>query len=202
MSVSRASGKITNISHVCEVELSPRISSITRTFNSGFPLVREIHEVPLDLPPVRVFFSPPHGFVSLFSGARGAMLRAATWPALFRAVDCRARFANPSDFEHRNRSRTHGRPAAVRLKRHSNTVPGPQVPAGAGRRKHQQERGLKGPWVGGWWHGRVGRVRAGWCARRGREGDAWRGAGCEGGGGWFTRGCSPRGPVHNLNNGG
>ena len=81
----------------------------------------------------------------------------------------------------------------MRLKRHSNTVPGPQVPTAAGRGEHQKERGLKGPWVGGWWHGRVGRVRAGWCARRGREGDAWRGAGCEGGGGWSTRGCSPRG---------
>ena len=81
----------------------------------------------------------------------------------------------------------------MRLKRHSNTVPGPQVPTAAGRGEHQQERGLRGPWVGGWWHGRVGRVRAGWCARWGREGDAWRGAGCEGGGGWFTRGCSPRG---------
>ena len=78
-------------------------------------------------------------------------------------------------------------------KRDSNTVPGPQVPTAAGRGEHQQQRGLKGPWVGGWWHGRVGRVRAGWCARWGREGDAWRGAGCEGGGGWFTRGCSPRG---------
>ena len=57
MSVRRASGKITNISHVCEVELSLRISSITRTFNSGFPLVREIHEVPLDFVP-SVCFSP------------------------------------------------------------------------------------------------------------------------------------------------
>ena len=95
----------------------------------------------------------------------------ATWPASFRE-DSRARFANPSDFEHRNRSRTHGRPPAVR-KRDSNTVPGPQVPRGCwAREAPTRKEASRGPWVGGWWHGRGG-VWAGAHGGAARA-DAWR----------------------------
>ena len=115
----------------------------------------------------------------------------ATWQGLFRE-DSRARFANPSDFEHRNRSRTHGRPPAVR-KRDSNTVPGPQVPRGCwAREAPTRKEASRGPWVGGWWHGRGG-VWAGAHGGAARA-DAWRRGTVPG---WGKvgppRGCSPRG---------
>ena len=132
-------------------------------------------------------------FCQFVFGARAVPCYAlATWQGLFRE-DSRARFANPSDFEHRNRSRTHGRPPAVRLKRDSNTVPGPQVPAAAGRGKHQPEKRPQGGlgWVGGGMgEGACGAGAHGGAARA----DAWRRGTVPG---WGKvgppRGCSPRG---------
>ena len=91
--------------------------------------------------------------------ARGAMLRA-THVASVSRQDCRALFAKLSDVEHQLEPCDDGRRAAVRLKRDSNTVPGPECPAGAGRGEHQASRG---PWVVGGDVGRWG--RAGWRTR-------------------------------------
>ena len=77
--------------------------------------------------------------------ARGAMLRA-THVASVSRQDCRALFAKLSDVEHQLEPCDDGRRAAVRLKRDSNTVPGPRVSRGCWARGAP---GLKGALGGG-----------------------------------------------------
>ena len=185
MSVRRASGKITNISHVCEVELSPRISSITRTFNSGFPLVREIHEVPLDFVP-SVCFSPLRMVLSVCFLARAVRCyalprgqrRFGQWTVVhasrIRAISSIETGQGPMGDHQRcgNETRT--------------LCLVPKCPPrllGAG--STNKKRGLKGAlggWVVAWARGRVG-----WRARWGCEGGCVAsGHGARVGEGWST----------------
>ena len=150
MSVRRASGKITNISHVCEVELSPRISSITRTFNSGFPLVREIHEVPLDFSP-SVCFSPLRMVLSVCF-----LARAVRCYALPRGQRCFGQWTvvHASRIRAISSIETGQEPMGDHQRCGNETRTlclVPKCPAAAGRGKHQQEKRPQGGlgWVGG-----------------------------------------------------
>ena len=93
------------------------------------------------------------------------MLRA-THVASVSRQDCRALFAKLSDVEHQLEPCDDGRRAAVRLKRDSNTVPGPRVSRGCWAREAPGLKGGLGWWAVTWGDGAV---RAG-----AHAGDAWR----------------------------
>ena len=172
MSVRRASGKITNISHVCEVELSPRISSITRTFNSGFPLVREIHEVPLDLSP-SVCFSPLRMVLSVCF-----LARAVRCYALPRGQRCFGQWTvvHASRIRAISSIETGQGPMGDHQRCGNETRTLCLVPKGPrgcwAREAPTRKEASRGPWVGGWWHGQ-GAVWAGAHGGAARA-DAWR----------------------------
>ena len=97
----------------------------------------------------RAFFPalfPSINSPQLFLLARGAMLRDTHVVSVSTAgLSCTVR-ESERDVEHQLAPCDDGRPAAVRLKRDSNTVPGPQVSRGCWAR---EAPGLKGPWVVG-----------------------------------------------------